>query len=45
MKPVDSTAHSLMDEMLQCANEDGIIPVFNAVLTIVTLLTTISALL
>jgi hypothetical protein len=28
MKPVDSIAHSLMDEMLQCANEDGIIQLY-----------------
>lgn len=29
VKPIDSTAHALMDEMLTCANSDGIIQVMN----------------
>lgn len=34
MKPVEATAHTLLDEILACENEDGIIPVsFYSMLT------------
>lgn len=34
IKPVDETAHAVLDEILACENEDGIIPVSQAVLSV-----------